>query len=57
MVIYNDSSVVIGQILGFSAAKEDHLAAYLFKVHGRIKQFNNSIFIKVHRLRTTRLTG
>lgn len=41
--------VVKGQILGSSTAKEDHLAAYLSKVQDIIKQFKNSIFIKVPR--------
>ena len=39
VVVYNDSSVVVGQILGSSATKEDHLAAYLSKVQSKIKIF------------------
>lgn len=31
MVVYNDSSIVVDQILGQNAAKEDHMAAYLVK--------------------------
>ena len=31
MVVYNDFAVVIGQILGYNMAKEDHMAAYLAK--------------------------
>ena len=31
MVIYNDSAVVVGQIIGHNMAKEDHMVAYLAK--------------------------
>lgn len=47
---YIKTFVVKGQILGSSTAKEDHLAAYLSKVQDIIKQFKNSIFIKVPRV-------
>ena len=32
IVVYNDSSVVLGQILGHNMAKEDHMATYLAKL-------------------------
>lgn len=41
IVVYNDSSVIVGQILGFSSVKEEHLAAYLLQVQGITKKFKN----------------
>lgn len=39
MVVYNDSSVVVGQILGQNATKEDHMAAYLVKAQAAAQGF------------------
>ena len=47
MVIYNDSAVVIGQILGHNMAKEDHMAAYHAKAQVASRRFRNVVFIKV----------
>ena len=47
MVVYNDSSIVIWQILGHKMAKEDHMAAYLTKAQTIAHKFRNIIFIKV----------
>ena len=45
----NDSSVVVGQILGHNMAKEYHMAAYLTKAKTEAQKFRNVIFIKVPR--------
>ena len=49
MVVYNDSAVVVGQILGHNMAKEDHMAAYLAKTRAAARRFKNLVFIKVPR--------
>jgi len=41
MVVYNDSTVVVGQILGYNMAKEDRIAAFLVKTQvGALKFFS-----------------
>ena len=47
IVVYNDSAVVIGQILGHNMAKEDHMAAYLAITQAATQRFKNLVFIKV----------
>ena len=49
MVIYNDSAVVVGQILGHNMTKEDHMAAYFAKTQAAAQRFKNLVFIKVPR--------
>ena len=49
MVVYNDYTVVIGQILGHNMAKEDHMAAYLVRTQAAARRFTNLVFIKVLR--------
>ena len=39
IVVYNDSSVIAGHILGSNATKEDHLVSYQFKVQGIAQNF------------------
>lgn len=46
MVVYNDSSVVVGQIIGHNMAKKDHIAAYLAKAQIVTQKFRNVVFIK-----------
>ena len=47
MVVYNDSSVVVGQILGHNMVKEDHMVAYLTKAKTTAQKFRNVILIQV----------
>ena len=47
MVVYNDSAVVVGQILGHNIAKGDHMVAYLAKAQATARRFTHVVFIKV----------
>lgn len=55
MVIYNDLLVVVGQILGQNAVKEDHMVAYLVKTQATTSGFRNIVFIKVPRAQNTKV--
>lgn len=54
MVVYNDSSVVMGQILGHNTTKEDHLVGYLCKTQIAAQRFRNIIFINVPRAQNSK---
>jgi len=54
MMVYNDASVVVGQILGHNMAKEDHTVAYLSGAQTAAQRFRNVIFIKAPRVQNNK---
>lgn len=54
IIVYNDSEVVIGQLLGHSTAREDRLIAYLGKAQASAQRFKRAVFLKVPRAQNNR---
>src|ERR1700733_3701420 len=54
IVVYNDSAVVVGQILGHNMAKEDHMAAYLARAQTAVQKLTKVVFIRAPRAQNNR---
>ena len=55
IMMYNDSSVFVGQIKGHNMAKEDHMAAYLARALTVVQKLKNVVFIKVPRAQNNKV--